>query len=613
MTARPQALILLLLLGVGTAAAAAPPPEHPPTLRLTPGDFRPLDGASVPSWLRALAEGAAPSGRSYRIVITRGPLAPAERKRLEAAGAEVLGYLPVNGYRVRIAPGAARELQSLPFVDWVGALPERFKIEPELARGVESRAGTTRLRAILAAGESAERTLDPLADLETLALPSGKDGAWRVTAEVPAARLTDVLTRLAALPEVEAVESVREMRLLNQDAVWVHQSYVGPSPQQTPLFDRGIFGCGQIVAFADTGQDYDLCYFRDTVNGRAAGRRAALQAPCPAADAADEPAQGHPLLQLVGHTDRRRRHLPGDHRTSGHGTHTSGSIAGDQPPYADCSGFTTPGRSGGDGHGAGRQAGRAGDGRWRRVPERARRNGVESGRRRLPQRRAYPLELLGRRVPRRVRPVRPGLHAALRLVCARRRPRDVDLPRPAPRLLGRERRAVLPAAARGRHARAREEPARRRLGRAWQCSQRSVRLLESRADGRREAAPRGRGAGRVHGLRGLGRESGEQQLWLCSLDGTSMSSPTTAGLAALVREYYTAGFYAAGVRAPAAGLRPAGRAREGDADRRGRRARRGCSRPRLRLRLRPRPARPRRWPSPARRSAPRGRSSARAS
>src|SRR5881409_2955737 len=44
----------------------------------------------------------------------------------------------------------------------------------------------------------------------------------------------------------------------------------------------------------------------------------------------------------------------------------------------------------------------------------------------------------------------------------------------------------------------------------------------------------------------------------CSLDGTSMSSPTTAGLAALAREYYTAGYYATGARNAGSGFTPTG-------------------------------------------------------
>jgi hypothetical protein len=44
----------------------------------------------------------------------------------------------------------------------------------------------------------------------------------------------------------------------------------------------------------------------------------------------------------------------------------------------------------------------------------------------------------------------------------------------------------------------------------------------------------------------------------CLLDGTSMAAPTVAGLAALVREYYTAGYYANGARDAGSGFTPSG-------------------------------------------------------
>jgi hypothetical protein len=126
------------------------------------------------------------------------------------------------------------------------------------------------------------------------------------------------------------------------------QSFVGPSPQQTPVFNRGIFGCGEIAAIADTAQDYDSCYFRDTVNGVPPVSTCSA-APCPAAGPR-QPAQGHPLLQLVGRTRGRRDNCAGTITgSSGHGTHTSGSIAGDNAPYADCAGHRHPARNGGDG------------------------------------------------------------------------------------------------------------------------------------------------------------------------------------------------------------------------------------------------------------------------
>src|SRR2546421_2404612 len=35
----------------------------------------------------------------------------------------------------------------------------------------------------------------------------------------------------------------------------------GPSGSTTPIFDHGIHGEGQIIAFLDTGVDYDICFF----------------------------------------------------------------------------------------------------------------------------------------------------------------------------------------------------------------------------------------------------------------------------------------------------------------------------------------------------------------
>ena len=44
--------------------------------------------------------------------------------------------------------------------------------------------------------------------------------------------------------------------------------------------------------------------------------------------------------------------------------------------------------------------------------------------------------------------------------------------------------------------------------------------------------------------------------WTHDMSGTSMATPTIAGLAALVRQYFTDGFYPAGVATPAAGFEP---------------------------------------------------------
>ncbi len=349
MRAIPVLIASSLLAPALLAASATPRAE----LRFTSGVFHPTDAPSaVPVWFDDAAIATSDRGSRYLTAVTLGPLARHERARIESLGAEVLGYLPVYGYRLRVQPELEAAVRRLPFVVWLGAVPPHLKIGPELAAIAASPAQATRIRVVLTAGESQRRVVDALLGIPVVATPSGKDGAWRVVATIPANRLSAVLSGIASLPEVEAVEPVRDFRRMNQDAVWVHQSFVGPSPQQTPIFNRGIFGCGQIAAIADTAQDYDLCFFRDTVNGAPPVATCGF-APCPAAATSNRRKDilyynwsGGP----TGEEDTCPATITG---SNGHGTHTSGSLAGDTAPYADCAGYASAGRNGGDGEAPG--------------------------------------------------------------------------------------------------------------------------------------------------------------------------------------------------------------------------------------------------------------------
>lgn len=339
---------LLAFVSAGAPSSASQKAE----LRFAGGTFRPFDARPhAPSWIRDAGGGTSASGFRYLVAVTSGSLSESERQLL-GERAEIIGYIPVGGYRLRVPPGAEPPVEELPFVTWLGPIPGQFKVQPSLARRAAAPREAERLRVVLEAGEPPARVTGALAGLSPLARASGPAGAWRVEATVPAGRVQSVLGALSALPEVEAVEPVRPMRYLNQDAVWVHQSFVGPSPQETTIFDEGIFGCGQILGTSDSGQDFDLCYFRD-----AAGPPpifSCLTVPCPSHSV--DPNQRKDIIYYnwsgsasVGDDDI----CPPLLGAGGHGTHTSGSLAGDNAPYADCSGFASPNRNGGDGQAPG--------------------------------------------------------------------------------------------------------------------------------------------------------------------------------------------------------------------------------------------------------------------
>jgi hypothetical protein len=551
--------------------------EGSPTLnelRFAGGTIRSGPAATLsppaPEWFAAESGPAlseSPRGRRYLLALSPGGLSPTDKESLQAAGVEVLDYVPVHGYRLRVPPAAEHAVRALPFVAWLGEAPAHLKVAPELLRRAtlagapgpgEAPVGPgerVALRIVLAGDEPPGRTLDVLRGLDVTPAPSGKDGAWRIDATVPAPRLRGILARLASLPEVEAIEPKRPLVPFNQDAVWVHQSFIGPSPQSTPIFDRGIFGCGQIVALADTGQDYGSCYFQDTVNGPPPVSSCSF-APCPAATPAPTRRKDILYYNWSGTPTGDDDFCPAVIGGSGHGTHTSGSIAGDSSPYADCAGFTTPGRNGGDGLAPGAKlvVEEMGDGfeylnnrggtLWN-LADVAFQNGARIHSNSWG---GACYDALGTCQPGCTLPydsfardadLAMWSHPDLLVVAAAGNagqfcppPLTVGMPGNAKSVLTV---GALP------HGSAATTPS-------------SFTSPGPVFDGRLKPEIAAQGESTVSAASDA--DATTSNCGTCSLDGTSMSTPTVAGLAALVREYYVAGFLAAGTRAPAQGFQP---------------------------------------------------------
>jgi len=475
---------------------------------------------------------------------------------MEAKGAELLGYLPVHGYLIRVAPAYEESLRALPFIVWLGALPPHFKAHPDLASAAGQPKEPVKIRAIVSPAEPPTRVLAALAGFDPAARPSGKDGAWRVEALVPPASFAQTLSGLCALPEVEGVEPARPIRLLNQDAVWVHQSFVGPSPQQTPVFDRGIFGCGQTLAVADSGQDYDLCYFRD-----AAGPPpivSCLTPPCPAGSPNAGRRKDILYYNWSGTPNGDDDTCPATFGASGHGTHTSGSAAGDSAPFANCASFASAGRNGGDGQAPGSKLviQEMGDGLeylndrggtlWNladvayRTGARIHSNSWGGG----------CADIFGGCVPGCTVPYDSFA-------------RDADLAMwTYPDLLivfsaGNAGGACPPPISVGTPAISKSPIAVGSVGHGASAGTPSFFSSPGPVhDGRLKPTLSAQGESVVSAASDANPAS--NNCASCSLDGTSMAAPTVAGLAALVREYYAAGFYAAGTRDAGQGFAPSG-------------------------------------------------------
>ena len=148
----------------------------------------------------------------------------------------------------------------------------------------------------------------------------------------PLAALTDFL---AELEEVEAIDELRQPEVMNDSSIWVIQSGDKDS-QATPLFDRDLLGTGQVVTVMDTGIDPDHCAMRYDGSPGAITTSSSAQSPT-----ADVTAPGNKIIAY---------YLNGGSAYEGectHGTHVAGSVAGDN--YAHRSTSTDVGHDDGDG------------------------------------------------------------------------------------------------------------------------------------------------------------------------------------------------------------------------------------------------------------------------
>ncbi|MDC8014931.1 S8 family serine peptidase [Tahibacter soli] len=280
-----------------------------------------------------------------RLIKFAGPITDADRAIVEASGAQILGYAPDYAYIVRLDPRSAKPVRWSPRVVWTGPFLPAFKVDINIANelthgtlvregGIEELAISLHPSASRAALEQRVNAAPGLSAVRTVTA----GGDTRLLARFDAKQLATSVAALAADPDVAAIGFQWKARLLNSQAGWLHQSNVSsPSPLR-PLFDRGLYGCGQTVGVLDSGLHIAHCSFNDATQPPPVSA-CKSGASCPPVAAPNNSARKvtayYKWSDLAGTA-------PADNH--GHGTHVAGSIAGQNPANAvDCANFTTPG------------------------------------------------------------------------------------------------------------------------------------------------------------------------------------------------------------------------------------------------------------------------------
>jgi len=230
----------------------------------------------------------------YYIVQFKGPIKPSWKEEVSLYG-KPLKYIPYNAFIVKADKKGIGEIRGLPHVRWAGHYEPYYKVEPALLQ----EKGKIRIVVEPFEKKDVEKVIRAIRSYDGWIEGVSTFINPRVVARIP----HEHVIHLAMMPEVFWVQGYRDATFLNGQAQWVIQS--GQSNSR-PIWDKGLKGEGQIIGYGDTGLDYDHSFFRDPSN----------------------PNPGPNHRKVIGY----KHWASQDGDQMGHGTHVAGSIAGNDRP-----------------------------------------------------------------------------------------------------------------------------------------------------------------------------------------------------------------------------------------------------------------------------------------
>ncbi len=229
-----------------------------------------------------------------------GPITPARRATLEAAGVTLSDYLPPHAYIVALGSASPAALASLDFLTTVTPYQPSWKLDPAIGareyftaeRQLRAARGEVVVDVTLFEGADVDAALADLAAIDGLTIERNESiaGNPTVTVTLPAQSVAD----LGEFSAVQFVEEAPDAKQRNDSVRWIVQSN---TTDVTPLYDNGLLGEDQVLGHIDGRIDVDHCSFSDT--------------------------------NPIGPTHRKIVAYNTTDGVDDHGTHTAGTAAGD--------------------------------------------------------------------------------------------------------------------------------------------------------------------------------------------------------------------------------------------------------------------------------------------
>jgi hypothetical protein len=204
-----------------------------------------------------------PGGTGYYLVQFNGPITEAMRHDLTSRGAQILDYVPNYAFLVRMSQASKSAVSSLDAVTYVGLFQPAYKLAPDLPTTI----GTHEVNILLFRGENAREFMDDLKDDFGAEVFEAGSSNWghSIRARVDASKLAGIARR----PEVRWIEPHAEMRPLNNQCQWVGQDFI--LNVRRIWYVNGndnsggtrLFGESQVTGQSDYGFDVNNYAFRD--------------------------------------------------------------------------------------------------------------------------------------------------------------------------------------------------------------------------------------------------------------------------------------------------------------------------------------------------------------
>jgi len=272
--------------------------------------------------------------------------------RLRKAGIEPIAYQPGHAWLVRWDPDGKALAPELGGVRFAGDYSAEMKLAPALLQPGSMPLEVFRLAdgALSPPGIGLEIVGFPDTSPKALAAAIAKfaPGAREIERRdaagwtslliwLPESRLQSAVEGLTAVPGVYLLDVARTLEWHNIDSVEPIQANTATGdvpPSATPIWDQGLIGAGQIVAVMDSGLDNNEDWFVTLDDG--SGPNTALTdgvSPTPPAVGASHPDRkvfGYWVQPGATAYDNNESCTPTSPPTGFHGTHVAGTVAGDR-------------------------------------------------------------------------------------------------------------------------------------------------------------------------------------------------------------------------------------------------------------------------------------------